>query len=503
MRYARFTIFGLLGLLLATSGVRAGDDGREDGRPAALAAAFRLVEARVQAELERARTLRQLGRHEEALEALEGLRVVYDAEIARLGSLVGGGLSPEAPPSADAPAPDEQIEEWESDGPVGRAFAGRGGGRDRRNGGQRLGWTRAVETGLRWLAAHQSPNGSWEAAGHGAWCDGRPMLSGTDGPGKPAYDVGVTGLALCAFLGAGYTNRGVHPFAKVVSKGLRYLKSVQDAEGCFGPRTTQHYVYNHAIASLAMVEAFGMTGSPIFRGPAQKALDFIALSRNPYFVWRYGVKPGDNDTSVTGWMMMALKSAQLILAEAASRGAPPPLVIDEAAFDGIRAWIDKMTDPATGRVGYIQRGGGPARPQEMLDRFPPEKSEAMTAVGVLARVLLGESPQSSALVQKGAERLAALPPVWNPDDGSIDLYYWYYGSLATFQVGGRAWREWSRAIGANLERQRRDGDPCLLEGSWDPVDPWGMDGGRVYSTALMTMTLEVHYRYARAFAAAN
>ena len=55
-----------------------------------------------------------------------------------------------------------------------------------------------------------------------------------------------------------------------------------------------------------------MTESPIYKGAAQKALDFISLSRNPYFVWRYGVKPGDNDSSVTGWMMMPLKSAKLI-----------------------------------------------------------------------------------------------------------------------------------------------------------------------------------------------
>ena len=53
-----------------------------------------------------------------------------------------------------------------------------------------------------------------------------------------------------------------------------------------------------------------MTGSAIYKGSAQKALDFIALARNPYFAWRYGVKPGDNDTSVTGWMMMALPERQ-------------------------------------------------------------------------------------------------------------------------------------------------------------------------------------------------
>ena len=45
---------------------------------------------------------------------------------------------------------------------------------------------------------------------------------------------------------------------------------------------------------------------------------------------------------------------------------------------------------------------------------------------------------------------------------------------------------------AVLESQRKDGD---AKGSWDPVGPWGYSGGRVYSTALMTMCLEIVYRY--------
>ncbi len=363
----------------------------------------------------------------------------------------------------------------------------------------------ALEDALRWLAAHQSPNGGWEAAGFNRWCDGKPVSDPTrmpDGLGKALYDPGVTGLALCAFLGAGYTNRGKHPFAKVVSRGLRYLKNIQDPEGCFGPRSTQQYIYSHATAALAMVEAYGMTGSPIWKGSAQRALDFIALSRNPYFVWRYGVKPGDNDTSVTGWMMMALKSAALINQDAIKRGRKAPLVLDTSAFDGVRAWLDKVTDPDSGRVGYVQRGTGSARPQELVDRFPSEKSEAMTAVGVLARIFAGEDPNKSAIIQKGAALCANLPPTWNASDGSIDMYYWYYGTLAMFQVDGKPWKTWRAAMDkAIVQSQRKDTDWCLYKGSWDPIGPWGHDGGRVYSTALMAMCMAVYFRYPQVFGA--
>ena len=389
-------------------------------------------------------------------------------------------------------------------GGAGGAFRGRGSNRDGGSSG-RSGKKidDALEDALRWLAAHQSPSGAWEAAGFDQWCDLQPATDPArrpDGLGKALYDPGVTGLALCAFLGAGYTNRGKHPFAKTVSRGLRYLKNIQDPEGCFGPRNVQQYIYNHATAALAMVEAFGMTGSPIFKGSAQRALDFISLARNPYFAWRYGIKPGDNDTSVSGWMMMALKSAGLVNKEAKHRGRQPPLAIPEDGFDGLRGWLEKVTDPDTGRVGYTKRGEGSARPMDLVDRFPAEKSEAMTAVGVLARIFMGEDPRKSEVVKKGAALCAKLPPTWNPADGSIDMYYWYYATLAMFQVGGRSWGGWKKAMEPSMiETQRKDTDYCAFKGSWDPVGPWGLDGGRVYSTAIMALCLEVFFRYERVF----
>jgi hypothetical protein len=42
--------------------------------------------------------------------------------------------------------------------------------------------------------------------------------------------------------------------------------------------------------------------------------------------------------------------------------------------------------------------------------------------------------------------------------------------------------------------QRRDGN---FAGSWDPVGVWGEDGGRVYSTAMLALTVQAYYRYAR------
>ena len=97
-------------------------------------------------------------------------------------------------------------------GGAGGAFGGRGGSRDL-GGAAAASATRAPSrTRCKWLAAHQSPNGGWEAAGFGKWCDGKPARAGPGRRGQGRSTTpGVTGLALCAFLGAGYTNRGRAP----------------------------------------------------------------------------------------------------------------------------------------------------------------------------------------------------------------------------------------------------------------------------------------------------
>jgi len=359
----------------------------------------------------------------------------------------------------------------------------------------RKGTEGAIDNALRWLAAHQSPSGGWEAAGFGRWCDGKLVAERDrteEGPGRSVYDAGVTGLALCAFLRAGYTNRDKHRFGRAVSRGLRYLKSIQDHEGCFGPRSTSQYVYSHATCALAMVEAYRKTASPIYKGSAQRALDFIALARNPYFAWRYGVKPGDNDTSVSGWMMIVLVSARRANKSAVNRGKAAPFVLDPSALPGMLAWVNKMIDPDYGRGGYVQRGTGSTRPEELVTRFPATRSAAMTAVGVLARLWIGRPHAPSRLTRAGLALCSRVPPNWNAANGSIDMDYWYFGTHALRAAKGEAWQAWSKAMkSCALGSQRSGTDGCRFGGSWDPVGVWGRDGGRVYATALMAMALQM------------
>jgi HEAT repeat protein len=357
----------------------------------------------------------------------------------------------------------------------------------------------AIRHGLRWLAAHQAPDGSWRPD-ELDWCDGAQRKEGApDGKGKPLYVPGVTGMVVAAFLGAGHTQDGKGPFAQTVRHALTWLVKVQDEEGCFGPRTMQQYVYNHAFGALAVVEAYAMTGDAHLSGPAQKALDFIEMARNPYFAWRYGIKPGDNDTSVTGCVATPLLAA-LRLDRAGDRaGLIEPLAVDASAFAGVRAWLGQVTDPSTGRVGYVTRGTGPARPQEFVGQFPGEMSEACTAIAVLLRQALPgwdatpqDAKRNQEMVGKGTRLMLGLLPRWEPHGGTIDLYYWYYATMALRLVGGKAWETWDEAL-ANvlLDHQRRDGEVCGARGSWDPLGVWAKsDGGRMYATALALLMLE-------------
>jgi hypothetical protein len=338
----------------------------------------------------------------------------------------------------------------------------------------------AVDLGLAWLAAHQDPKGFWDSDGFSAQC-------GADkcgGPGYALYDPGVTGLALLAFLGAGNTHT-TGPYKKNVIEAIEYLHAIQDPDGCFGPRTTIHFTYNHAIDTLAMVEAYARSRSKLLLGPAQHGVDFILAAQNPYLGWRYGVRPQDNDTSVTSWMVSALAAAKAA-----------GLKVDDAAFEGAKRWFGKVTDEKTGRVSYMHGFRGVARPEELEKRFPVSDSEATTAAASFARILMGEDPKSDATLRKGLGLCAALPPAWGKDKGRLDFYYWYYGTYALFHFNDAKWGAWNEAMKAALLPTQRKGG--CEDGSWDAVGEWCVAGGRVYATAINVLTLEIYYRYERA-----
>src|SRR5262249_16430629 len=156
-------------------------------------------------------------------------------------------------------------------------------------------------------------------------------LNRCDGGGNAGFDPGVSGLALLAYLAAGDTHQS-GDYKDTVKNGLKHLRDVQDADGCFGPRVAKRFLHDDAAAAAAMIEAYGMPGSRVFHEAAQRAVGFVLKAKNPYLAWRYAVPPnGENDTAVTGWMALALKSAHM-----------SEILPDEAQLAQALAWIDKV-----------------------------------------------------------------------------------------------------------------------------------------------------------------
>jgi len=352
----------------------------------------------------------------------------------------------------------------------------------------------AVKNALKWLARHQNSDGSWGVTGHVGRCNTHPQYA-TGGKclpndGVEEYDAGVTGLSMLAFLGAGYSHlsRDVEEgicFGDVVKKGLQWMMSHQDPEGCVGPRQG-HYLYNHTICALALSEAYGLTGSNLFKDQAQRAVDFTLGAQNPGKGWRYSFKCGDNDSSVTGWAVMVLKSA-----ETAGLG------ITRASYDGARAWFDEVTDENYYRTGYTMKGQGKTYIKGKNENF--NGHEALTAISVMSRIFMDRN-KSDVRLMMGCQAIVKDLPVWRDID--IDFYYWYYASLALFQYDGPTgtfWKQWNeRMKDALVKNQCTRSHGCKF-GSWEPVDRWSCEGGRVYATAINALTLEVYYRYANVF----
>ncbi len=339
---------------------------------------------------------------------------------------------------------------------------------------------RAVEASLQWLANHQNPEGFWEAIESTLGKEPDPAISFSNLAERERSgfqsETGLTSLAVLAFLGKGYTHED-NPFAENVERALRWLVSQQDSKGFLGGRSNRYArMYCHGMATIALGEAYGMTKDPTLREPLVRAVQFIVEAQYPDGSWRYTdwrkLKDPEGDMSLFGWQLMALKSAR-------TAGLAVPQSAMKRAIDYL---IDQGEDLK--RRGLTQHGGLAA--YRRRDSESPKPS--MTAESLFCKQMLGIKRTNRASIEAADYLLKHLP-----QRSKQDLYYWYYGTLAMYHHGGEAWRRWNQALRDNLVAdQRTDGD---FAGSWNPRAPWGDYGGRVFSTSLSTLCLEVYYRF--------
>jgi hypothetical protein len=328
--------------------------------------------------------------------------------------------------------------------------------------GSRFGATRdtaaAIEAALQWLVENQEENGSWDASLHRAGIDRQVDGQQRSSTGVNA-DTGITGLALLALLGDGNTHL-VGSRREAVQHGLEYLLGQQTDNGSLAGNATMFArMYCHAMATVAVCEAYAMTSDERLQRCAQRAIEYtIGCQDTLTGGWRYQ-RSDPGDMSQFGWQVLALQSAQ-------QAGISTPAETQ-------RLMLKFLQSCNTG----VKRGLASYRPGFGA-------TAAMTAESLACRVWLGSQNKPEQLAEGSQYLLQRLPSIEQPD-----FYYWYYGSLSLRFVGGEPWERWTVALTQTLPKMQQS------DGSWAAVTKWAGYGGTVYSTAMGALCLESFYRY--------
>ncbi|WP_146533881.1 prenyltransferase/squalene oxidase repeat-containing protein [Rubripirellula reticaptiva] len=320
----------------------------------------------------------------------------------------------------------------------------------------------AVEDALRYLAAHQRNDGSWSFNLELDPCNGR-CRHNTVGGKDPAPKTAATGLALLAFLGAGHTHTGDTEYADTVRKGIYFLRNAA-AESEAGYDWQQGSMYGHGIASMALGEALAMTAEKDREKESdlydlvQKGAQFTCIAQHHSGSWGYRPKrPGD--TTVTGWQVLSLIAAR-------------------------RSHVDLQTHTLRSAKQFLLSTCGEV-PYWFGYQAPPGE-KTTTAIGLTMMLYLGED-LSHTPFQKAMDAMADRGPMLS------NIYHDYYATLALHHARHGDWDKWNTKLRDHLvATQEKDGHE---KGSWHFKERWGDVGGRLYTTAMCALTLEVYYRY--------
>ena len=320
----------------------------------------------------------------------------------------------------------------------------------------------AVALALAWLAENQSKDGRWNPRLLEGGREDKVYGHDREGAGTNA-DTGITSLAVLAFLANGYSHLE-GPYQGVVQNGLEYLVSNQNSDGNLAGRAKLFArMYCHSMTLLAISEAYAMTGDRRLAVPVQRGVNYTVDAQDSRDGgWRY--QPGDEgDMSQFGWQVLALHSAELA-------GIDVP---KSTSRQMVKFLNSCCISPSKGIAAY-RPGQAP--------------NTTMTAEALVCRHLL-KQPVDGPLRREATVRM--LNDL--PNDRRVNMYYWYYGTMAMYLSGGQEWQQWNHQMKATLlDSQAVDG---ANKGSWQPNGLWAGYGGRAYSTAMAALTLEVYYRY--------
>ena len=262
-----------------------------------------------------------------------------------------------------------------------------------------------------------------------------------------------------SMLGAGYTQR-TGPYKTEVRMGLDYLLKKLKV-GPHGGSLIQGEsgMYSHAIATIAICEAYIMTRDTSLIDTIDEARRFIESAQHKKGGWRY-IPGTKGDMTVTAWQIMALKSCEMA-----------GFKTGELTWDRAESFINSL-GTSDGQYCY---------------QHPDQRPRTTTAVGLLSKMYLGEALENDQL-EMSAQILAQEKP------SKTDMYFNYYATLVLSHRQDAAWDEWNVELRDYLVNTQ-DNSNTHQSGSRYFADKHGKVGGRLYTTAMAVMTLEVYYRY--------
>jgi len=299
------------------------------------------------------------------------------------------------------------------------------------------------------------------------------------GSGRDGEEVGVTALALLALMGDGGTySESDH--TEAIHNGIAWLLRKQDrASGLIGARKHMEFVYGHAISTLAFCRALRGGGLDELRDSIHAATRFTLANQLSSGGWRYQGRKGEkHDASITGWMIQALVAAR-------DCGVSVP----QEALDRARQALEVLTDPQSGRVGYMSKLERSSR-IAAASHYPNDLWETLTAVSVLAGLKLGEDPKLNPAMRNQIDLILMRQPAWK--ESTADYYGWYHATYALFHFGGRAFKAWNASMKPALFSAQVKDESSHAHGSFSTDCAWATIGGRVYCTAIAALTLEVY-----------
>jgi hypothetical protein len=318
----------------------------------------------------------------------------------------------------------------------------------------------AVELALAWLAEHQQRDGSWSFDLTIDPCRGRCSHSRSAGD-NATPPTAATGLSLLAFLGAGYTHRE-GKYAEVVRRGVYYLRDVA-RPATYGLDLQAGSMYGHGIATLALTEilAIDQYNNQVdadLKELVEGAILFTLVAQHPQGGWRY-IPGSPGDMTISGWQILSLVSARY-----GGIGLRTNTLSDAKNF------VYSLSHEGTYEFGYISKRGEPTT----------------TAIGMCLLMYLGESPFYTPFLHS-LSKMAARGPK------KFDVYHDYYATMALHNARHPDWDRWHVPLRDHLIRTQATAGH--EKGSWHFKDHHGDVGGRLYTTAMAAMILEVYYRH--------